>query len=320
MPDILLSIGSFIQRIYESSSSQADEINRLFNQFLILSAAILIIVSFMVLVGAYRYRESKRKGKTSRVLGNKRLEFIWSFIPLVIVTIFFFLSLRAMNLINDPVDSEKDPDIHIIAKQWWWDMRYPKQDVITANELHIPVGEKLKMKIESGDVIHSWWVPALGRKIDAIPGHTNYGWIEADSVGVYEGTCSEYCGMQHAWMRIKVIAEPREKFEAWIAGQQKPAVEPSDSLAAKGSRLFQKMTCGSCHAIAGTDANKHIGPDLTHFGSRTTMLSGLMENNPQNLRKWLHDPQAVKHGAYMPNFLLDDQEVNALASYLESLK
>jgi len=306
--------------MFISSSLQADEINRLFTYFMILSIVILAIVGFMVIGGAILYRSGKRKGEPSQKSGNKPIEMLWTIVPLVIVTVFFFLSFYGMKKINEPIAHGQKADIIIVAHQWWWEMRYPKQKVVTANELHIPVGKNLMMRIESADVIHSWWVPALGRKIDAIPGRINYGWIEADSAGLYEGACSEYCGMQHAWMRISVIAESTSKFDVWITQQQQPAVEPTDSLSKRGEHIFQRYTCGSCHSIAGTSADASIGPDLTHFASRQTMLSGLMGNNRQNLRKWLEDPQAVKHGAYMPDFLLDENEVNALVKYLEQLK
>jgi cytochrome c oxidase subunit 2 len=176
------------------------------------------------------------------------------------------------------------------------------------------------MEIRSADVIHSWWVPELGRKIDAIPGRINNGWIRADTVGEYEGTCSEYCGTQHAWMRIRVIAEDPDHFSEWLRDQKQPAQSPTDSLSKVGQQLFQQKTCGNCHSIRGTPANEHLAPDLTHLASRETLLAGMKRNNDQNLKKWISDPQKVKKGAHMPDFLFSDQEVNALTSYLEQLK
>lgn len=225
-----------------------------------------------------------------------------------------------MTNINSPIPDGAKPDIIIIAHQWWWDMRYPSYDVITANELHIPVGKKLLMRVESADVIHDWWVPDLGRKIDAVPGRYNYTWIEADSAGTYDGTCSEYCGAEHAWMRIKVIAQNQNDFNNWIHNQQHIALVPKNSAAITGASLFQQKTCGNCHAIEGTPADMHIGPDLTHIGSRETILSGMLPNTKFNLVRWLTNPQKVKPGAHMPNFLLDSTEVNDLATYLEGLK
>ena len=314
------SISGLFSRMFVSSSKQADDINRLFFFFLILSAVILAIVGFMVIGGVVKYRAAKRLGEPVQITGNKKLELVWTLIPLGIVVVLFFASLHVMESINQPVAKGEKADIVIIAHQWWWDFRYPKEKVITANELHIPVGKKLLMRIESADVIHSWWVPALGRKIDAIPGRSNFGWIDADSVGVYDGTCSEYCGTEHAWMRIKVVAETPADYEKWIDKERQMAATPTDSLGIMGETIFNRKTCGSCHNVSGTPADAHIGPDLTHFASRTTILSGMMPNTQNNLKKWLEDPQKVKEGANMPDFLLSDKEVSALVDYLEKLK
>jgi len=306
--------------MFVSGSSEADSINGLFKDYLIIAAVILFLVAFLVVGGIIIYHYRRRPGVPRQVFGNRYLELLWTIIPFAVVTVLFFLSLNVMKKINSPVKEGKKPDIEIIAHQWWWDMRYPASNVITANELHIPVNQKLLMKIESADVIHSWWVPALGRKIDAIPGKTNYGWIEADSIGVYDGTCSEYCGTEHAWMRITVVAESQADFEEWIKAQEQAPQLPADSLAVAGAKMFQSKTCGNCHAITGTPANAHIGPDLSHVASRRTLLSGMEQNTPENLGKWLEDPQEVKKGANMPDFLLSDNEVNALTAYLEHLK
>lgn len=314
------ALRQFFSEMFMSSSAQASEINRLFLWYLILSAVILAIVLYMIIGGVVRYRASKRKGEARQTFGHKGLEIVWTVIPLIIVTILFFLSLNVMEKINEPVINGEKPDIVIIAHQWWWDMSYPKQGVTTANELHIPVGKKLLMRIQSADVIHSWWVPALGRKIDAIPGHNNFGWIDADSIGVYDGTCSEYCGNEHAWMRIKVIVESQTDFDKWIQEQHQDAEKPSGTLAMAGEMLFQQKTCGNCHTISGTPADGQIAPDLSHIASRETLLSGMLVNKEENLKKWLENPQNVKEGSNMPNFLMSDQEVNELVAYLEQLK
>ncbi len=314
------SVRQFFSQMFVSSSSQANEINRLFLDFIILSAVILGIVTFMVIGGIIVYRAGKQTGEPRQITGNKPLELIWTLIPLVIVIVLFFLSLHVMREINKPIMPGEKPDIVIIAHQWWWEMRYPKQNIITANELHIPIHKRLLMNIESADVIHSWWVPSLGRKIDAIPGRKNSGWIEADSIGEYEGTCSEYCGTQHAWMRIKVIAQSANDYAQWIKNEKQYPVLPMDSLGRVGEKIFHQKTCGSCHSITGTSADAHIGPDLSHFASRETMLSGMMANNKENLTKWLDNPQKIKEGSYMPDFLMSDGEIKALTDYLEQLK
>ncbi len=320
MGHFLDALRQFFSAMFFSSSSQEDEINKLFLAYLILSAIILGVVLFMVIGGILKYRAGKRKGEARQIFGNKGLEIVWTVIPLIIVSVLFFSSLKVMEKINEPVVNGQKPDIVIIAHQWWWDFRYPKLNVTTANELHIPVDKNLLMLIQSADVIHSWWVPSLGRKIDAIPGRNNFGWIDADKTGKYEGTCSEYCGNEHAWMRIKVIAESQADFDRWVQQQKQPAVQPTGQMAMEGEVLFQQKTCGNCHTISGTPAEGRIGPDLSHIASRKTILSGMMANKKDNLKKWLEDPQKVKKGSNMPDFLMSKKEVNLMVDYLEQLK
>ncbi len=306
--------------MFASYSPEAYDINNLFLKFLILAGVIVALVAGLVVVGAIRFRSKKRPDEPKQVFGNKKLEITWTVIPFLILVFFFILTLRAMIEINTPVGKDPKPDIIIIAHQWWWDMRYPEYKIITANELHIPVGKKLLMAVKSADVIHDWWVPDLGRKIDAIPGRTNYTWIQADSAGTYLGTCAEFCGAEHAWMRIKVIAQTPYKFNQWVHNQQQVPPPPKDSTAILGEMLFQKETCGDCHAIAGTPANAHVGPDLTHIASRTTILSGRLTNTRENLLRWLSNPQKVKPGAHMPDFRFSKKQLNELVTYLEGLK
>jgi cytochrome c oxidase subunit 2 len=314
------SIGKFFSSLFLTGSQEASNINTLFLQYMILAGTIILIVAGTIFIAAYRFRAKKRPGTPEQVFGNKKLEITWTILPLIAVTFFFFLAVRTMREINAPFNKKAEPDIIIIAHQWWWDMRYPKYNIITANELHIPVGKKLLMRVQSADVIHDWWVPELGRKIDAVPGRLNYNWIEADTPGVYIGTCSEYCGMEHAWMRIHVYAQTQKDFDKWKENQEKIPPIPDTEPARTGALLFQSKTCANCHSIHGTPADSHIGPDLTHLGSRKTLLTGMLKNNRKNLLKWLKNPQKVKEGAHMPNFILTKDELNALVTYLEGLK
>jgi cytochrome c oxidase subunit II len=310
----------FFSQLFVSNSPQANTINTLFLKFLILAFFITLLVGALVIIAAFKYRSKNKSGEPRQVSGNKKLELVWTVIPFIILSFFFILTLQAMDKINSPIPNNRQPDIIITAHQWWWNMSYAKYHVITANELHIPVNKKLLMQIKSADVVHDWWVPALGRKTDAVPGRTNYAWIEADSIRSYEGTCSEYCGAEHAWMRIKVIAQSEPDFDKWIHEQQEIPSSPTDSIAVAGDSLFQDKSCSDCHAVAGTAANMHIGPDLTHLSSRETILSGMLPNTKANLTRWLDDPQKVKPGAHMPNFKLTKNQVNELVTYLEELK
>jgi len=312
-------IERFFSALFQAASPQAEDINHLFYQFTIVATLIVLIVAGGVIYSAIRYRAKKNPEEPAQTHGNLKLEIIWTVIPFLLLVFFFYLTVKAMKEINQPYAGKK-PDIVIIAHQWWWDIRYPGKKIITANELHIPVNQKLLMEIESADVIHSWWVPELGRKTDAVPGRQNYSWIVADKAGVYKGKCSEYCGTQHAWMLIRVVAQTEEEFEKWAGQQQKAAVTPTDSVARAGARLFQHKACASCHAIRGTAAISHMAPDLTHLASRKTILSGMLPLTDANLRHWLQKPQKIKPDANMPDFMLSPQEMNALTKYLEELQ
>lgn len=320
MDELFNAIGKFFAKMFLSDSAEAYDINSLFAKFLIAAAIVLALVAGMVIFGAIRYSARRRPAEPSQISGSKALEIIWTSAAFLAVTYFFILTVATMRKINEPFQKGRKPDIVIIAHQWWWDMRYPEYNIITANELHIPAGDKLLMQIESADVIHDWWVPQLGRKIDAIPGHINYTWIDAIKPGTYEGTCSEYCGVEHAWMRILVIAETPADYAAWVDEQQHIPGPPADSLGRAGARLFQEKTCANCHSIAGTPADAHIGPDLTHLASWQIILSGMLPNTDNNLQRWLANPQKIKKGAHMPDFKLNQNEIDALSHYLEGLK
>lgn len=225
-----------------------------------------------------------------------------------------------MNAVSPEVPKNRQPDVVITGHQWWWEVDYPAAHVVTANEVHLPVGKKLLMEMRSADVIHDWWVPQLGNKMDLVPDRSNYLWLNIHKPGKYIGACSEFCGAQHAWMRINVIAQTESDFNKWLAANAKAAPAPSDSVAIRGAELFQSKTCASCHRIQGTAATSNVGPDLTHIAARHSLLTGLMENNKDNLFKWISHPQEIKPGAHMPDFNMDKDSVTAIVHYLEELK
>jgi cytochrome c oxidase subunit 2 len=219
----------------------------------------------------------------------------------------------------------RDPvTIEVTGHQWWWEVQYdaptPAGRVTTANEIHVPVGRRVLLKLESRDVIHSFWVPRLHGKMDLIPGQTNLLWIQADQAGRYPGQCAEFCGYQHAHMRLLIIAEPAEQFDAWLVGQRRSAAEPSNPLAARGRDVFLGGPCVLCHTIRGTDAGSRVGPDLTHLASRTTLAAGTLPNTPGHLAGWIVDAQGVKPGVRMPSISLPAEELQAMLAYLGSLK
>lgn len=207
--------------------------------------------------------------------------------------------------------------VHVIGHQWFWEIRYDGVAGSTVNELHIPVRTRVNVIGTTADVIHSIWVPELNRKADVIPGRTNRLLLYADRPGTYLGQCGEYCGLQHAHMQLMVVAEPRARFEQWLRQLGRPAVAAANGA---GLQLFLEKGCANCHAIRGTSADAHVGPDLTHVGSRRTLAAGTIPNDPEHLRAFIRDPQAIKPGAKMPQLPQTASQTDALARYLESLK
>ncbi|MGJ7917059.1 cytochrome c oxidase subunit II [Massilia sp. LXY-6] len=215
-------------------------------------------------------------------------------------------------------------NIELVGHQWWWEARYrdadPSREFSTANELHIPVGRPVVLTLRSNDVIHSLWIPNLQGKKDLIPGRTATLRLRADRAGTYRGQCAEFCGLEHALMALLVEAEPNQRYEAWAAQQRRPAAQPTDPVAQRGLAVFLGKSCVMCHAITGTTANAHLGPDLTHLAGRRTIASGMFPNNRGHLGGWIADPQSMKPGVNMPANNLPPDDLQALLVYLETLK
>ena len=210
--------------------------------------------------------------------------------------------------------------VEIIGHRWWWEIYYPDQGITTANELHIPAGVPVKLKLTSADVIHSFWVPQLNGKRDLIPGQTNVLTLQADEPGIYRGQCAEYCGLQHAHMAFMVMADPPDTFKAWVADQQQVPTNPTDPHLVQGRQIFQGSACVYCHAIRGTNASSKVGPDLTHLASRSTLGAGTLTNSHGNLSGWIVNSQALKPGNKMPPMYLEPDALQALTDYLATLK
>lgn len=300
-------------------SPQAHAISSLFVGILIFLFAIFLLVTGLITTIVVRFRERPEGVEPRPIFGSRTLEMAWTAIPLISLVVIFILMTRTMHE-ADPPPGDHKPDIQVIGHQWWWEANYLQSGVIAANEIHIPVDTPMLVEVDSADVIHDFWVPELARKIDAVPGHPNHLWMQADQPGVYLGACAEFCGQEHAWMRIKIIAQTRQDFDVWQRAQMSVPATPSDGEAGQGARLFAADTCVNCHTIAGTVGNQRIGPDLTHIASRTTLASGATENTPDNLFRWLKDPDSIKPQSHMPNFQLSDTDAHALVAYLETLR
>ena len=241
--------------------------------------------------------------------------------PLMVVAALFIVGNWAiLNVTQAPAASSTAMTVEAVGHQWYWEFRYPGTRAVTADEMHIPVGTRVNLVATTADVIHSFWVPELNRKIDTIPGQQNRILLYADKAGVYRGQCAEYCGLQHAHMGMLVVVQPKARFRKWLRQQAARAAAPKTSLERRGERVFLSGPCASCHAIRGTPARGFVGPDLTHLASRTTLGGLTIPNSRGYLARWIVDSQHFKPGNQMPDFRLAGSRLRALVGYLESLK
>lgn len=278
----------------------------------------LTIVAVLLLLGwVRRNREAlpfggSERGATRLVVG------LGIATPIVLLSALFVWSdVFVIRSTAAPAPGSTALTVHVIGHQWFWEIRYEGVPGSTVDELHIPVRTRVNVIGTTADVIHSIWVPELNRKADVIPGRTNRLLLYADRAGTYIGQCSEFCGLQHAHMQLTVIAEPRARFEQWLRGERRPAVASANG---PGLLLFKAKGCANCHTIRGTSANAHVGPDLTHVGSRRTLAAGTIPNDREHLREFIRNPQAVKPGIKMPQLPQTPSQTDALVRYLESLK
>lgn len=297
---------------------------------LVLAAIVFVIVLGFTIAFSIWFRE--RPGRAAQQIhGNTRLEVIWTLIPVAIVAIIAVPTFDALFAIDEepPADAIK---VEAVGHQWWFEFKYMDDAgetvLTTANELHIPEHKAIAFDLRSVDVIHSFWVPALAGKVDMIPGHDNkmsFTALEARPEP-YLGQCVELCGLSHANMRFRVFVHSQEDYDAWFEAQQAEASTPSGELAALGEEIFLQSACIGCHTVRGTTAQGVIGPDLTHVGARTTIAAGVLENNAENLARWIHDSSDVKPGSLMPPMgqsaggTLSDEDIDAVAAYLLSLR
>jgi cytochrome c oxidase subunit 2 len=322
---LLAAACSPYQSVQNPAGPQAQRLYSLW-KFLLIVAAIV----FLVVIGAAAIATRRASGnpelprlddaqhrKLSRAVASA------TGITALILFVFFIYSLTTGRAIAS-LPAKNALTIQITGVQWWWDVEYvdtvPSRRVVTANEIHVPVGVPVQIIATAHDVIHSFWVPNLHGKKDMIPGHTTATWFQADTAGLYRGQCAEFCGYQHAKMALWVIAESRESYEKWYAGQLQTPPPPTDSLARAGQDVFLSKSCAMCHNIGGTLAGSRVGPDLTHLASRRSIAAGTLANTRANLQSWIQDPQAIKPGSRMPATSLSPTDLKALITYLETLK
>ncbi|MFN8556660.1 MAG: cytochrome c oxidase subunit II [Dehalococcoidia bacterium] len=293
-----------------------------------IAVVVFFAVEGLLLFAVLRFRDRpgrEREGLPVQTHGNTRLEIGWTIAPALV------LAVIAVPTISTIVKLSREPanplQVRVVGHQWWWEFVYTvnNQPVYVANEMHVPVGRRVLVSIESVDVIHSFWVPNLAGKMDAVPGHLNKMWFDAQAPGNYWGECAEFCGESHALMRFRVIAQPEADFNQWLANQARPAA-PAAAAVQRGEQLFMGNACIGCHAIEGTRAQGRTAPNLTHFGSRERFGADRRDSTPENLTAWIKKPSSIKPGALMPAFgqqnggALSDDDISAIVAYLQSLK
>jgi len=294
---------------------QARSITFLFWIVIAVSGVILFGVLGALVLFIIRYRARPGAAEPRPIYGNMRLELWWTAIPFVLLVGVYAFMVGEVR--SETTIASNALDITVIGHQWWWEYRYP-DNVVAANELHVPVGRQVRLTLQSADVVHTFWVPDLAGKEQTIPGQNNIWTFTAEKAGDYDGACSEYCGTQHGWMRLKVIADQPADFDRWLAAQRQPlaSLPSSDSDAVK---LFNDNACGGCHTVNGM-SNGRVAPDLTHIGSRTTIGAGVLANTPENMTRWMANPQEFKPGSLMPNFHFTQEQARQMAALLEDLK
>ena len=297
--------------------------------WLMLGLGIAIFVLVIELLSAALLRRRRATSATAPETGGDvgRRWLLWGGIalPFVVLVIIFGDTIYTLAAIEAP-QAQPAFQIHVVARQWWWQVDYPDQGITTANEMHVPVGVPVQIQLESADVIHSFWVPQLAGKMDLIPSQVNTITLQSDQAGVYRGECAEFCGLQHAHMGFMVVAQSQADFNTWLDAQNKPAIPPTDPAARQGQQVFVSAGCVFCHTVRGLDDKSidrsaiDLGPDLTHLSSRLTIAAASLNQNRGNLAGWVLDPQHVKPGAQMPNQYINSEDLQALLAYLATLQ
>lgn len=322
--------GAGVTAIFEPDSAPAREIRDLGYLVIAICAGIFLVVQGLLVLAIVRgiraRREADADGLTDEPVqlhGSVPIEVAWTVIPVIIVFVLTLVTIRTIRDIDLTEPPEGALEVVVIGHQWWWEFRYPDQsgeslgEVVTANELHIPAGRPIWLRLESADVIHSFWVPRLAGKKDLIPGWTNHLWLTADRPGLYLGQCAEYCGTQHAHMLLRVYAHESADFDRWLESQRADSVE--DPSVIEGRRVFMEYACMNCHTIDGI-SDGMFGPNLTHLASRDTIAAGFIPMDRENLKAWIDDPQRLKPGCNMPALKLDPDELDSVVDYLMTLR
>jgi cytochrome c oxidase subunit 2 len=318
--------GHYPQTTFAPTSEFGREVNDLFTTIFWWAVVVFVLVEAMLLFTVLKFRERPGSPEPKDIHGHTAMEIAWTLAPAVILIFVAVPTIKTIFKVDGSAPANA-LQVKVIGHQWWWEYQYPDLGVTTANELHLPQGKTAAIAITSADVIHSFWPPRQGGKRDAIPGKINRIAFTPDSTGIYLGQCAEFCGASHAHMGLRVVVEDSATFAQWVAQQKEvpPASDKLTGLVKDGAEAFKKIrdpadhSCIACHTVQGV-AMGIKGPNLTHVGSRTTIAAGTLPMSTEGITRWLKDPPGVKPGSLMPNIGLTDQEITALAAYLQSLK
>lgn len=304
--------------VTDPHSREAHDIATLWWLMAILATVVFVAVMTMVALSLRSRAEDRRAVLEPDPRRSHQFIVIGGLlVPVVVLSVVGVATVATSNALQPRPASVR---IVVDAEQWWWRLTYPDEGVVGANEVHVPVGERVELTLRSDNVIHSFWVPQLNGKVDVVPGQTNRMTFTATSAGTYWGQCAEFCGIAHARMAFVVVAQEPADYARWIEANRAPAVAATAGTAAHGEQIFVNSSCAGCHTVIGTSAAGTSGPDLTHFGSRGTIAARTLSNDRDNLARWLGATQDVKPGALMPEIDLSTEEIDQLVAYLEGLK
>jgi len=313
--------------IFAPASTPADSIFGL-SIFVLLTVASIFVVVFTLLVYAmvkFRHKSGDDRREPAQIYGSTQVELAWTVIPILIVVALLLAGARVVASVQDAPRPPGALEVVVTGHQYWWEYRYPKLNIVVANELHVPVSDPAHptptfLTLLSADTLHSFWVPELAGKTDLIPNHPNNMWIEPHKTGLFLGQCAQYCGTQHAKMLLRVYVDSQEDFDRWVQAQQQVPRISTQGAAAAGQRVFESTACVNCHTVSGTTAKGIFGPDLTHLMTRNTIAAGAAPNTPETLRLWIKNPDAFKPGSKMPAMGLSDRDLDAVTAYMEALR
>lgn len=319
-----LASGVFPTNIFDAAATPAHSVRELAILTLIITSSIFLVVGSLMVFAIVRFRERPGQDEQEPVqmYGSNQIELAWTVIPILIVLVLFLATTRVIIATEKSHTSKTAMQVVVVGHQFWWEYRYPGTNVITANELHIPIVDAQNkrptyLSMTSADTDHSFWVPRLSGKLDLIPNKINVMWFDPHQPDIYLGQCAQYCGTQHGKMLIRVYAQKPREFDQWLHNQELPARQ--QAAVQDGRAVFEQNACINCHNIRGTVADGRFGPDLTHFASRDTLAAGSVTNTPPHVAQWIKEPAHYKDGALMPAMHLDDGQIARVTAYLETL-